>query len=37
MFLEDIQKNKTNVWRILVEVVKENKGIMNFKASTHLM
>jgi hypothetical protein len=35
MFLEDMQQNTTNVWRIPIEVVQENEGISNFKASRH--
>jgi hypothetical protein len=37
MFLEDMQQKTTNVWRIPIEVVKENEGIANFKASRHHM
>jgi hypothetical protein len=37
MFLEDMQQNTSNVWRIPIEVVKETKGIYNFKASRHHM
>jgi hypothetical protein len=37
MFLEDMQQKKTNVWRIPIEVVQENEGISNFKASKHHM
>jgi hypothetical protein len=35
MFLEDMQQKTTNVWRIPIEVVQENEGIANFKASRH--
>jgi hypothetical protein len=37
MLLEDMQHKKTNVWIILVELVQENEGIVNFKASRHHM
>jgi hypothetical protein len=37
MFLEDMQQKTTNVWRIPIQVVQENEGIANFKASKHHM
>jgi hypothetical protein len=33
MFLEDMKQNTTNVWRIPVEVVKENEDIQGLKTS----
>jgi hypothetical protein len=37
MFLEEMQYNIAKIWRIPIEVVQENEGIANFKASRHHM
>jgi hypothetical protein len=37
MFLEDMQQNIANVWRIPIALVQENEGIVNFKSSRHHM
>jgi len=37
MYLEEMQENIVDTWRISPEVVKENEGIENFKASRHNM
>jgi hypothetical protein len=35
MYLGEMQENIEDTWRISLEVVKENEGIANFKASRH--
>jgi len=35
MYIQEMQENITNTWRILPEVVKEHEGIGNFKSSRH--
>jgi hypothetical protein len=37
MYLDEIQEKIKKTWRISPEVVKENEGIENFKASRHNM
>ena len=37
MYLEEMQENIEETWRISLGVVKENEGIVNFKASRQNM
>jgi hypothetical protein len=35
MYIQEIQEKIADTWRVSPEVVKENEGITNFKASSH--
>jgi hypothetical protein len=37
MLFDEMEKNIANTWRIPPEVVRENQGIVEFKASKHNM